>query len=331
MITARVLPLTLSLSLLLAACGQSPSDVAVSTPDAAITSAQAQTNTMLHTFARQLAASLTEPSVRTLIAQQTALKFDGDTDALYSTLATLATGKGTFAQTLSSGIGAQSLHTLTASLPKLNIAVHGGAWDAARTVPLVAVVPVGGDEFAPVTAYDAQGGVHQLDSRHAPDQPVVVVGLNERVDDQGMLQVSASAPTPANGSTISAQSCYQVRLRHLFLYDDKEPWTSGEPEIWAIVKGSGLWWHGEFTQVDGPGDYYNINKVFGCTGGDVTFYWYEKDGSNLDVTASYGGVSLGIKIDDSDDFLGGVLMRKSLFEGTSVNERNLGNLSQFTD
>ncbi|UBV45183.1 DUF3103 domain-containing protein (plasmid) [Deinococcus taeanensis] len=324
----RLLPMSLSLSLLLAACSQTPTQPtpALSATQPALSPAQSRTNEALRTFAQQLARSMTDPGVRTLIAQQTARQFDGDTEALYSTLAPMAAGTQSFAQALSGGIGAQSLHDLTARVPNLQVAVRGAAWDPARTVPWVAVAQEGGDEFAAVTAYDAQGNAHVLDGRTAPDRPVVVVGVNERVDASG--QVVQSAPVPA--ATLAAQGCYQVKLVRVDLYNDMEPWTKGKAEIWVAVKGSGIGWHGQLTMITEPGDYLDAIQVFGCTDSDVRFYWYEKDGTNLDFEISVDGYGFGIKIDDSNDFLGSTTMRKALFEGTTVNKVNLGNLSQYT-
>lgn len=328
-LSSRFLPLTLSLSLLFTACGQPENSVPVADASAP-TVTQAQTNAALHVFAKQLAATLTNSDVRNLIAQQTALKFDGDTEALYQSLAAQSTGSSTFAQALASGLTTQSLTTLAAQVPRLHIAVRGGHWDAVKTIPLVAVAPEGGDEYAPVTAYDAQGKMYQLDSRTTPDQPVIVVGVNERVDDQGQLLPQFRSGDAVSPSNLTAQGCYSVKLVRLDLYNDMEPWTKGKAEIWVAVKGPGIGWHGQLTMVTEPGDYLDAIQGFGCTDGDVRFYWYEKDGTNLDVNIAVDGYSFGIKIDDGDDFLGSITMRKSLFEGTSVNERNLGNLKQYT-
>lgn len=333
--SSRTLPVALTLSLLLAACGQQATTAGQGEADPvaaapAPTSAQIQTNAALDTFARQLAMTLKEPGVRSLIAQRTALAFDGDTEALYSTLAAQSTGNGTFAQALASGISAQSLSALAAQMPKLNIAVHGGQWNHASVVPWVAVAPEGGDEFAPVMAYDAQGGAHQLDSRKAPAMPVVVVGINERVDDTGAL-LPESLPMPVKSTDrLTAQGCYSVKLVRVDLYDDKEPWTRGKAEIYVAVSGPGIGWRGHLRMVTAPGDYLDAIQSFGCTDGDVRFYWYEADGGKENHEIKVGPWSFGISNDSSDDFLGSITMRKSLFEGTSVNERNLGDLKQYT-
>lgn len=330
---SRTLPITLTLSLLLAACGRqtTPADPVAATPSAqAPTSAQAQTNAALDSFARQLAVSLTEPGVRSLIAQQTALEFDGDTEALYTTLAPQGTGKVTFAQALSSGLSTQSLNALVAQIPKLNIAVRGGKWDPTHTIPWVAVAPEGGDEFAPVVAYDAQGRAHQLDSRKVPEVPLVVVGVNERVDAEGALLPQSSHIPEGQSPALTAQGCYSVKLVQLDLYDDMEPWTKGKAEIYVAVSGPGIGWHGQLRMVTAPGDYFDAIQSFGCTNGDVRFYWYERDGGSENHAIAVGPWSFGVSNDSSDDFLGSITMQKSLFEGTSVNARNLGNLKQYT-
>ncbi len=330
---SRTLPVTLTLSLLLAACGQQATTadpVAAAPSNQAPTPAQAQTNAALDTFARQLAVSLTEPGVRSLIAQQTALAFDGDTEALYSSLAAQSTGTKTFAQALSSGLSAQGLQALATQMPKLNIAVRGGKWDHAQVTPWVAVAPEGGDEFAPVVAYDAQGQAHQLDSHKAPESPVVVVGINERVDETGAL-LPESLPMPVQRTgNLTAQGCYSVKLVRVDLYDDKEPWTRGWAEIYVAVSGPGIGWRGHMRMITEPGDYLDAIQSFGCTDGDVRFYWYEADGGSENHAISVGPWSFGISNDSSDDFLGSITMRKSLFEGTSVDPRNLGDLTQYT-
>ncbi|MFC4640121.1 DUF3103 family protein [Deinococcus hohokamensis] len=333
MTLSRLLPITLTVTLLLASCGQQPpTQPSFSAPTT--TAAQAQTNAALHTFAMQLAQAMTEPGVRSLIAQQAALKFDGDTETLYATLASLSTGKGTFAQALASGLSAQSLSALTAQIPHLQVAVRGKAWDATTTVPLVAVAAEGGYEYAVVTAYDAQGRAHLLDSRKAPDMPVVVVGVNERVDAAGAplpeYRLAAQHLQAQEAPQLTAQGCYNVNLHAVTIFDDMEPWTKGDAEIYVAVKGTGLLWHSRISQATDEDTYGTGNLLFGCSDSEVRFYWYEKDGSNLDFEITVGNVGFGIKIDDGNDFMGSVIVGKSYFEGSSIDYRNVGNVGQYT-
>ncbi|WP_198170866.1 DUF3103 family protein [Deinococcus arboris] len=326
------LPAALSLGLLLAACGQQPATAPIAvTPTQ--TADQTQTNAALHVLAKQLARALSEPGVRTLIAQQTALKVTGDTEALYATLASQSTGKGTFAQALSSGLSTQSLSALVSKVPNLHIADRGAVWDADTTIPLVAVATEGGDEYAPVTAYDAQGHVHLLDSRKTPSVPVIAVGVNERVDAQGtILPQSPQAPWPKQqGSDLSAQACFGTRLVRLDVIDDMEPFVRGHAEVYVAVKGAGIGWHGRLPMVTEPGIFLDAQQYFGCADGDVHFYWYERDGGAANHVIMFGPFNFGWQNDNEDDFMGGVKMQKNLFDGTSTDVRDLGNLKQYTD
>lgn len=330
--SSRFLPLTLSLSLILAACGQ-PGTPAPDTSTPTGSAAQQQTNAALHTLARQLAVAVMDPAVRTVIAQQAALEATGDTEALYSTLAVQSTGTRTFAQALSAGLGSQSLGALTAQVPNLHVAVRGGAWDGGST-PLVAVAAEGGNEYAPVTAYDAQGRVHILDARKMPDSPILVVGVNERVDANGAalpgaLVEAQNTPVQDAQPTLTAQGCYAVHLGAVRVIDDMEPWTKGDAEIYLAAKAPGLLWHGRINEATDPG-HYAVSLPLGCADGEVKFYWYERDGANLDFEISVAGTGFGIKIDDDNDFMGSVVMGKWLFDGATTDFRDMGNVAQYT-
>lgn len=327
MTLSRLLPVTLTVSLLLASCGQQSATEQVAKTPVSIAD-QAQTNAALHTFAKQLAKAMVEPGVRTLIAQQTALRVTGDTEALYATLASQSTGKGTFAQALSSGLSTQSLNALVAQIPKLHIAVRGAAWNAATTVPLVAVAAEGGDEYAPITAYDAQGRMHILDGRMTPTMPVVAVGVNERVDDQGNV-LPQILPGTQNGATLTAQVCHGVKLVRVDIQDAKEPFIRGSAEIFVAVKGAGIGWHGQLPSVFDAA-HHIVEQYFGCTDGDVHFYWYERDGGAQNHVIYVGPYSFGWMNDNEDDFMGSVKMDKSLFDGSTTDIRDMGTTKQYT-
>jgi hypothetical protein len=165
-------------------------------------------------LAKALASTLNEPGSRRLLKQEVGKKFDGDFNALYRDLANRPVGKGrafrqalggSFAKVQGRGrtvdskakaVAQRDLDELTASLPKLQIAVPAGfaEWDADTQAPLVTFVPEGidDDELVEVEAFDAAGRSIMLDARVEPAFAVVVVGLNERTDDNGYLDNSAS-------------------------------------------------------------------------------------------------------------------------------------------
>jgi hypothetical protein len=83
-----------------------------------------------------------------------------------------------------------SVRTDAKAIPKFDIGVpvHHESWDPKETTPLVAFhhrQEIDDTELERVKAYDAQGNVHWLDAQEVPEQPVVVVGVNERTQVDG--------------------------------------------------------------------------------------------------------------------------------------------------
>lgn len=171
-------------------------------------------NQKLEQLAVSLAASLKDPSVRQLVKNEVGKKFDGDYNALYSSMANQPlTGERTFRQELVRGISAFSGDTRTAAksldhlaleFPRLQIAVPANyeKWDAKKTAPLVAYIPQGVDvdSLAALRAFDGNGKLHLLSTAEAPDFPVVVLGMNERTNELGFLEKSLSNSKSAGAS-----------------------------------------------------------------------------------------------------------------------------------
>lgn len=336
-----------TLSITLAACGTSqlPSTSQASSgtqapPAVQAGSAATMANQSLDQMAKYLAQAITDPSLRQQIRDQAAKRFDGDTNVLYSTLAASSDVRSKLATAYNQGFHVQSVAALSAidklssSVTRLQVAVPARfeAWDAAQYTPLVGFAPVGADDMAlkTITAYDAQGQAHTLDAQVAPTVPVIILSQNERTDDQGNVLQAFKAPGLAE-QAVSAQGTYQVKLVAATLVEDKEPWILGDAEVMLIAKGSGLYYHGGVVDLNNSGDHLEINRLLGTTTGDMNFYWYEKDGDNVDFNVGVEGISLGVKIDSSDDFLGAIRMGNGYFQGTTTNKRDLGSIVQWTN
>ena len=319
----------------LAACsqvGESPA------PETSQTASGEAVNASLGTMAKLFAKAVTNESVRTQLHALAGERFDGDTNVLYSTLvaqADLTTQSGkqsadvrqelakAYAQ---SGVAGQSLTSqsealasvdvLADTIPRFQVAVPAkfDAWNPKVHTPLVGYVPVGVEDttLETITAFDAEGNVHTLDAQTAPEQPVVILSTNERTDEAGNVlpgYASNAAQGASDTSGLAPQSDRaNAYMNKVYLRDDNEPWIKGDPEIKLIAasKNDDLGYHGSFPGVNDERKWYTRNRWLGSTHSDVIYYWYEDDGGSLDLTVSYKGFSLGIKIDDDDDFMGAV-------------------------
>ena len=344
--------LATTLTLLVVACGTTEQTPAAQ-PDSS--SASAETiNQSLDTMAKNFAKVTTNPNLRSQIRDLAAERFDGDTNVLYKTLASETNVRQALAQAHNSGLDIQAsnaetlvaIDKLASNIPYFQVAVpvHLDTWDPETYTPLVGFMPAGVEdtELKTITAYDAQGNAHTLDAQNEPDVPVIVLGLNERTDETGKVLPAYSSPktqSTANeaGAIETLGSKLKVDVRGIYLYDKKEPWTAGAPEVMLIATSRDqratniVDYHGAFVDVDDGRRWYDPNRHIGDSNSDVGFFWYEDD-PNVEgewpITISARGVeiSTGIIINESDDFYGDTIVGHSNFKGNDPKRYNLGNL-----
>ncbi len=171
---------------------------------------------VLEDFARTLAASMADASMREFVKTEAAKSFDGDNDILVQQVVQQPVSSGTFEKMLERADGYRTdakarkntfaVSNYVKQQPLLNIAVpvHNDEWKTDSYEPLVAITPNVNDEYKVklIKAFDSKGQIHWLDGRKSPDQPVVVVGLNERVqmDVTGQMKVKANLVSVATTS-----------------------------------------------------------------------------------------------------------------------------------
>lgn len=288
----------------------------------------AEVNRSLDSLAKSLAAAANRADLRMTIKKAVAKRFDGDEAALWSSL---AADPAFSAKVAGRKQSSDAVASAAAKMPRLQIAVpvHFDSWDPATYAPLVAYSPQGVDDtqITTVTAYDAAGTAVTLDARVAPKQPVIVLGLNERTDNQGVLRepwaTSQKTQTAQSSAavTAAAASTYSVDIRIVHLIDDKEPWTSGDAEIAMKARSRGCsgveYTATNWENLNHSDDYWapGGTRNLGLTTCDVVFYWWEDDGGAADFTLGYGGFSLGVKMDNSDDLIGGKQIPHASFQG----------------
>lgn len=80
-----------------------------------------------------------------------------------------------------------------------------------------------------IYGYDSNGKLYVLDAQNEPDFPVIVLGINERVDPvtkQLKSEKCLGKPTWT----------YETKICSFRLLHDHEPWWKGDPEIYVKAK-----------------------------------------------------------------------------------------------
>jgi len=186
----------------------------VSVPSGTVTSVDR--DTALGDAARELAAALENPSIRSELRQRLAARKTGDYEVLLESLDDLELPDG---RSLVEAMGSARF------LANVQIAAPGGVdgWNV-DALPLVTFVPSEA-ESAELTYFDGSGESSMLPASEVPRQPVLVVGISERIGfaDAAPGQLRSSG-TP-------------VYLRELVIFDTHEPWYKGDPEIFLKCDG----------------------------------------------------------------------------------------------
>ncbi|NMH64892.1 DUF3103 family protein [Shewanella salipaludis] len=146
---------------------------------------------------------------------------------------------------------AKGLDEMQDSLVQLRLADESmvADWQQGEN-PLFAYAPDGDDShWDYIEAFDVQGNIHQLDVYNLPDQPVFVIGLDEKKAFQaGMEQMRQTFAAHLADGTAQAKALSLTTLaetnpisttliKEISLQDDMEPWISGKAEIYGIVTG----------------------------------------------------------------------------------------------
>lgn len=292
-------------------------------------------NQVLNSMARLLAAAVSEVRVRKTLHAAISKRFDGDENALWSSVAEGSTFNAAVAKAVSrhraTKITAQRIASMTRDYPRLQIAMPEAfdSWNPIDDTPLVAFFPEGVDDTTvdTLTAYDTGGNVVLLDATVPPESSVIVLGMNERTDEAGRLRneesVDRSAALVKSAAPSAATASYQVRMYLVELKDDKEPWPKGDAEINLESKGEGCGFAYDdynWASLNDSGDLWQGPRELGYTTCNVVFYWWEDDGGSWDFTLEWGGVNLGAHMDDDDDRIGGGRVLHSQFAGAGTDD-----------
>lgn len=329
------LPLTLTLGAPATAAPERDAVTTVTVVDTGIEANRA--DDALNAMAKLFASAITDERLRRRIHEGAAKRFDGDTNVLYSTLAEEAGVKAALStqygreRRVEMGAAIDAVDRLANSIPRFQVAVPAkfADWDPRSYVPLVGYMPTAVEDttLETITAYDADGREYQLDAQRAPDRPVIVLGVNERTNNAGVLRRSlitaGSARTAGPTDFTASAASYAVEMGAAAVVNSREPWTKGGAEMSFRARSRGCVGvnHTDYdvTGLDYPEDYrsWSGGLELGTTSCPVIFYWWEDDSDAFDFTLSYGKFSLGIKMADGDDLIGGHQHALAEFAGSS--------------
>ncbi len=350
--------------LLISSCAKEDITSITQQPQAAtqITASNTELNDKMETLAKQLAISMKSESFREMIKSQIAKKFDGDYDVLLKDLKLAqSTENLSFDTYLYSAEknGEGNISSIDFLIKKtkniqLSIPVNFENWNAKddSQIPLVTFIPNGVniENDIDIIAYDSNGNEITLNSKKAPEFPVIVIGNCERIDANGKIMQfedfsSIASVNNSEMKTEGSSSAKTLRLKRLKIDDLQESWLLGAAEVYFAVKDesnvsspySGYLYLGSQFSVSQSmqGEWssdklwdlftYNVSDRTGSSdkvNGDIVFYIVEMDGgggnynqytSNGSTYTFFGRETTTISLNNADDVLGYLGVQETSF------------------
>ncbi len=239
-------------------------------------------------FARAISEN---KGLKDLLAVEVAKKFDGDNDVLYDMIASKTTKQGKTVETLIKQniqlCGDEvSFNDLVDSIPYFNISipVHFEQWST-YDGPIY-VIPMRYDiddmEIEALQGYDENGNVKMFPADTPPEFPVIVLGINERMN---LLNTETRHENSSLKEEVSLME-ETPRLNHdaylsgIKIIADLDPWYSGAPEVYALyaVGENGQKLHQNYAEVDNRNTWYTYSNpvIFSYENSPENMYWMLK-------------------------------------------------------
>ncbi len=204
-----------------------------------------------------------------LLAKEVGKKFDGDNDVLYDMISSKMTKEGkTLEKLLNKNVQLctdnVTLNELVDSIPYFNISIpvcfeQWNTYDGP-----IYVIPMRYDiddiEIEALEGFDENGNSKMFPAETPPEFPVVVIGINERMNIMKQKKVMPNVePLEYNGEL----TIHYETLEGILLFETLEPWYSGNPEVYCLYTvGENEWaLRQSYTMVDLANKWYNFGWV----------------------------------------------------------------------
>ena len=153
---------------------------------------------------------------------------------------------------------------------------------------MVAAPPITIDdtEWQEIIAYDLNGVKRILSAKKPPQEPVLVITPCEHHGDH-------SIPSKSALNKILYDPGWRMTILDFLLYDDHEPWSSGDAEIYVKLLDGGHWYSTDCCEINHEGNYYNYDKAIypiwasQPSGQRMFEVWEEDDTSADDLVEKY--------------------------------------------
>lgn len=276
---------------------------------------------LLKYFAMAMAKSLKHPDICKILKNKIGDKFDGDFDVLWEQIKNSQIAGQKMRELVNSRFSERTRQVLTLEkieavpLLQISLPVNFDDWDGESTI-LVAYTPLTIDDmdWKEIYAYDADMKECKLDAKTEPDFPVMVVGINERVEylQSAETQFNRSLGKTSAGGRLSEEYLYRIKI-----FEDGEGWLSGDPEIYIVSAGTNNTYNrkerANLPSVNEIDHWYYPNivlfnwetEIWGPYTGYGVFE-YDPDIYNYSVTILTPNVEVKVKNKDNDDFIGNI-------------------------
>lgn len=180
--------------------------------------------------------ALKNSSFRKLVKEQALIKFDGDYDVLFKHILKKTivderiginkSGKEkitvedlleeSFSANFKSKLKSSTsvIDQLATEYPNLQVSVpvHADSWDTETFTPDVAFIPENAvdGQIEGIPAYNQEGNEYMLDANNAPNEPVIVIGHNERIEKFPIEDDLLPPPAPLNLRGIETEEGIQL-------------------------------------------------------------------------------------------------------------------------